>query len=325
MNPAKYKRGISDGGILFVIFLVLVLLWLGAPADEGAEDDKVLRDEDRSGWNIFGNGSDNDEEGVEDERPAHVSPWEGKISLNRGNSKQERIPDREYIEIRTGRRLEEPVNITGWYLENARGERYLYVSGSATPGVTSRVYIPTASSILLPNVANTATPLLLNPGERAIVITGNPPRRIPFPVTSFRVNKCSGYLEEMDRVEFSPRISRECPLARDYPQVDFLEEKCYDFVRRMSACYTPEKVDEEGEPNENYYDGVRGLSQQCEAFIDNYLNYNSCVALHFGDEDFYEDEWRIFLGQSRELWDEERDAIRLYDSQGRIVDEITWR
>ena len=46
---------------------------------------------------------------------------------------------------------------------------------------------------------------------------------------------------------------------------------------------------------------------------------------HLSDENFFGKEWRIFLNYPRELWGKDRETITLYDGDGQIVDELTYR
>lgn len=55
-----------------------------------------------------------------------------------------------------------------------------------------------------------------------------------------------------------------------------------------------------------------------------HINYNACVAKHFGDTDFPGREYRIYLGKFGPLWRPEREKINLHDRSGLIVDTITY-
>jgi hypothetical protein len=47
--------------------------------------------------------------------------------------------------------------------------------------------------------------------------------------------------------------------------------------------------------------------------------------LHKNDEDFYDDEWRIYLGRGEELWKNRRETIILKDQAGKIIKEVSYK
>ena len=70
------------------------------------------------------------------------------------------------------------------------------------------------------------------------------------------------------------------------------------------------------------------LSNVCKDFIRNDLTYGGCVAFHENDSNFYDDEWRVYLGGTKQLWrkgtdDDALEIIRLLDQNGLTVD--LWR
>jgi hypothetical protein len=64
---------------------------------------------------------------------------------------------------------------------------------------------------------------------------------------------------------------------------------------------------------------TRGLSTTCRAFIDNYLNYNGCVANHKDDANFYGNTWHIYLGYRDSMWRTRNEAVKLLDWNGKTV------
>lgn len=256
------------------------------------------------------------------------SPYYGQIRISAGNGRSAYQPYLEYITIqRNSSKDENPINITGWSVENGASSRKYQIGYNVFFGNSSRVYIPQGANLFIPGAQNTLGPILLKPGDKAVLLTGSMPPVTDYTISSFRVNKCSGYIEEDESVKFSPAISRSCPDYRAYPEVNDFERSCYDFVRRMRRCHTPELKDvrrPDGGLDVGTVDGVLGLTNSCKAFIQTTFNYNSCVARHLNDEDFYKKEWRVFLGQPWELWAKERETITLYDQSGRIVNQTSY-
>ncbi|OHA88305.1 MAG: hypothetical protein A2653_01005 [Candidatus Zambryskibacteria bacterium RIFCSPHIGHO2_01_FULL_43_25] len=326
MSRINAKRGIGDAAFLIIAVVIFVLVWLGGPADR----------EDRgpvSGNNVSGNpfvspdDSGSSADSSDSGQNYLKSLWDGKVTLSRGNAKSEYTPSREYITIRLSSRAKEPANISGWILENGVSGKNYQIGSEVVQGTSKRVIIPQAAKLFLPAGGNVSGPVVLEPGESAVIITGRVPATTPFPLQSFKLNKCSGYIEEMRNVKFYPAISLQCPRPDSYEEVDSMEKSCYDFVSRLSRCHTPEFKDKrlpDGGVESGAVDGVVGLTNQCKAFITTHLNYTSCVANHLADVDFYGKEWRIFLNQPWEMWTKDRETAKLYDSSGRLVDSISW-
>jgi len=240
------------------------------------------------------------------------SAYAGRISLGSGNASFTAQPFEEYVTIRNGGAG--AVNITGWTLTNGKGTRpiqtiqndYLYpVADSATIGQ--------GTEFLDPSGAFRVGPIVLKPGDDAIVTTGRPFTQFPFSITtSFRENICVGYLQNYP---FTPSLNLSCPLPSNDPYIATVTDQCYDYMQSLSRCEDPYKYDKAG------YDAQ---TAQCRAFMDARLSYPSCVARNSATAGFSSNRWRIFLGKSRELWADRRELITLYDSQGLIVDQISY-
>ncbi len=243
-------------------------------------------------------------------------PYGGHIRLLRGNARNEYVPSQEYVVIENSRSNDQTVNITGWILVNGTQRR-------AQPTV---VLIPNAAQLFSRQQASlTLGPVNLNPGARAIIATGGAPNSNRWPTRlSFRVNKCSGYLaRDLRDLEITPSLFRSCPAAEDEPGVNNLPDACYNFVNRYPACQTAEfSRDREGYEllNNRRYE----LGANCRLYIQDHFSYDRCLTWHQLDEDFYSAEWRVYLDRYSELWAENREAIRLYDQYGQLIDEITY-
>lgn len=321
MIPVKSGRqkGASDALFLIVIITLLVLAWLGKSFSPTPNSNRTA-----SGQSFFPSQGGQTPQAS---KPGQ-SPWYGQIRIYASNASFEYQPHQEYIVLQAQYgSMREPINITGWTLTNAAGSRRYQLGSNTILGNTSRVTIPSAATLYIPGAPNTAGPVILNPGDRAIVVSGSMPPVTTYPIGSFRVNKCSGYIEEWESVAFSPELQRQCPRPDSYPEYQTVERECYEFLRRLNTCRTPEFKDKK-RPDGGYeagaVDGVVGLSNQCKAFISRTFSYNACVANHLNDENFYTNEWRIFLGQPWELWAQDRETITLYDRQGLIVDQVSY-
>lgn len=221
------------------------------------------------------------------------SAYVDRVSLYAGAT-NERDPAREYVEISV--HGDSPVDITNWSLQSAVSGQRLFISQAASPLVLGTV--------------NLTEPVYLAPGSSAIIVSG------PSPVgVSFRENKCSGYLNELQ--EFTPALSNECPRATDIlietpDNLRIYGARCFDYVETVPQCHFP---------------GVllpASLSAPCRTFAANTLSYNGCVQGNRYAPSFQGSSWRAYLNSRVELWDNAHDIIRLLDSEGHTVDTLTY-
>jgi hypothetical protein len=224
------------------------------------------------------------------------SPYRNSVSLatyvsNASSSN----PSNEYVQLSLSPNAGTPVSITGWqFVSEATGKAAVIPRGTA---------IPTSG------IVNAQQPIVLSPGERAIITTGRSPIG-----TSFRENICTGYFETFQ--DFSPSLPQNCPSPRDelekYYQGTYIRDaSCLDFVNRQSRCqavlFPP-----------------RTLSQACRTFVLEHLNYNGCVRSHQNDPDFNGATWRIYLGLNKHLWRDRYEVVKLWDSERRTVDAFSY-
>lgn len=198
---------------------------------------------------------------------------------------------KEYVIVRASKSNKNNVTITGWKIASgATGNNFTIGNG---------VQVFRSGQI------NTEGSIILQPGEKAVILTGRSPVGY-----SFRVNKCSGYLAQFQT--FSPNLRSQCPLARDAdiplnPQN--FNDVCRDYIGRIGTC----KIPTETFP-------VSGGST-CQEFIIKHFHYNGCVDDHVFDSDFYSPkEWRIYLNRDNEIWKTKREIIKLLDLAGNTVD-----
>lgn len=227
-----------------------------------------------------------------------MSPYKGKIVIRRnlGPVKKTDI-DKEYVLLEASGSNVESVNITDWRLEST---------------ITNRsVAIPEAIHLVFPGSAGSKLPVVLEPGDKAYIVTGRSPIGV-----SFRVNKCSGYYTQFQ--SFTPNISKKCPLPEDeILQYDrdtsiFIDNVCMDFVDRIRRCQVPTKT------------LPLNLSFACQDAIGETINYGSCIDYHKDDPDFKQPDWRIYLRRDLELWRDKNETIRLLDENGDEVDVFSY-
>lgn len=322
------NRGVSDLGLLAIAAIVLFVAWVasggpgrevGGPFLTTATSTKLRADTTKSSGGFFGRRATD----YETTDPSLYSPWRGVIELERGSAGSTDYSNEEYVIIKNVSRSGQPVTITGWRLKNAGDTRQYPTDYGYRQGQAAIVPIQTGALLLLPSGLGIQQPITLAPRERAVVLSGGILRSRPIKIqTNFKVNKCSGYLEALPEYKFYPSIKLQCPDPESEPEFKTLDDKCYSFVRRMSRCHTPEFNESTDRAPANV-DGVEDLPRICRIFLKERYNYNSCIARHAGDADFYTNEWRIFLNVGA-LWFNTRETISLYDAQGLLVDQISY-
>lgn len=199
------------------------------------------------------------------------------------------IFDSEEIRLRNTSGV--PVDLTGWTITNRRGEKY--------PLMALKNYI-------YPEVPVNQGVFVLPDSSLVRVFTKKSPRGDD----SFRLNKCTGYLNQ-DFV-FNPRLPEECPRpTREV--VEQFENKCRAFLENVTACRVPKTV---GTTIET--DWV------CTGYVTDHLNYAGCVKDHFAEVGFWRNEWWAYRNVSRASFDRVHDALVLRDQAGQVVDRYSY-
>lgn len=208
-------------------------------------------------------------------------------------------PDQEYIYLSTNLDKTETLKITGWYLRSEITSYYAVIGKTA----------------LLPFPFNkTESDIILQQGDRVYLTKGFSPIGI-----SFRTNKCAGFFEE-DRT-FTPGLRLECPAAIDeklptFSSVYDRNDECLNIIEGLSRCTSIN-----GQFVRDLPDTV---PNSCKTYMTTQINYNVCVALHFGDTDFPGQEYRVYLNKFGPLWRQRQDKINLHDQNGLVVDTISY-
>lgn len=204
-------------------------------------------------------------------------------------------PRNEYLEINIAQDARVPIDLSEWSLaSDASGNAIVIPKGTETP---------------MSGVVNAVQDIVLSPGERAIVVSGQSPIG-----ASFRENKCIGYFSTFQK--FYPALPQNCPspndeLASAYGTGYIRDATCIDYVNKLSRCQvvlTPPVT----------------VSGVCQSFLVKYLNYNGCVNAHKNDPDFLGNTWRIYLGRSNSMWRTQHELVKLLDTNGKTVDAFSY-
>tara|TARA_B100000508_G_scaffold60333_2_gene47476 strand:- start:32475 stop:33461 length:987 start_codon:yes stop_codon:yes gene_type:complete len=224
------------------------------------------------------------------------SVYRGDVTLVRSTSGAKKTDAREeYLKLKVSSRAENPINISNWKLVSE-------VTGKSE-------VIPFGTELPLSGIITEREALYLDPGDDAYVISGRSPIG-----ASFRINMCMGYFAQYQ--SFTPTLRKSCPLPEDelrnFSSIDLNREVlCEEFVEDIPRCSIATSI-------------PPTVSGSCKGFVETNISYNGCVSNHKNDEKFFDDEWRVYLGRSGELWKKERETIRLYDSVGKLVDQISY-
>ncbi|QQG45894.1 MAG: hypothetical protein HYY55_02850 [Candidatus Niyogibacteria bacterium] len=261
-------------GIILVVILVVILWFSGgglvqliAPPNGGQQTTQT-----------------------ENDIPLVETPSETKnIRIYSASSRSDE-PENEYIEIQADYSNTVPINISGWKLQNRDGDIFILPTGAGLP-YSGRVNIEEA--------------IKLNPGERAIIITGRSPIEV-----SFRPNACTGYFNRL--YEFNPRLPENCPEPNEEKGVDDQNDACFSYLKTVSRCKTPVASDMPSD-----------VDFACREFIDQRLSYAGCVENHKKDANFFSGEWRIYLKQDKAIWSNVRENIKLFDQNSDLVAETS--
>jgi hypothetical protein len=310
-------EGAFQGIVVLAILLIVIATIPKEGENFGVFTPSSLSEEERVGsYSYESPGTGSTVGGTTSIRTAQESQ---SISLGSGNASYSYQPYEEYITIEN--RGDSPVNITGWQLRNGKDKRQYYLGGSLQRFSADLAAIPQALRYLPTSGSGAYQNVVLERGERAIVTTGLPGIRSPYPVTSFKENICSGYLENMPEYAFVPPLTNNCPRPALEPGVEALDSQCRDFISTLSSCQIPrfDKKDQSGEPCDNCVNG-RKISSPCVSFIKEHFTYRGCLAYHGGDANFSGRTWRVFLGRGWEMWAEDYESIELFNTAGQLVD-----
>lgn len=177
------------------------------------------------------------------------------------------------------------IDVTGWTLKSMRR------------GTT--LIVPQAVNIYDPSGLAQEGDILLRAGELLKIHAGQSAIGI-----NFRLNKCTGYLENFN--DFSPSLPKSCPNPEGDFDLSKVSGACQDYIRSLSYCSLPK-----GYPN------VPAWDYSCENYIDE-INFSGCYRRHRFDSDFLSKEWWAWSRQS--FTDPNHDTILLLDKEGKLVD-----
>jgi len=217
------------------------------------------------------------------------SVYKYKVSLRADYWARETDPQKQFVEIKASSQNDKPIDITGWSLVGKNGLDIKIGQGA---------YLPYSAQV------NPQQDIFLKKGEAAVIVTGESPIG-----TNFRLNKCTGYFSQFQI--FYPDLPQDCPRPIDENLPSGLNDQCLDYLERLPICEMKISV-------------PPGLSNDCQTYINDNVNYKTCVEVHKNASDFYQPEWRIYLGRKEALWKNKRETIILQDQDKKIIDWVSY-
>lgn len=334
---ASFGEGDAGKDFIWIVGVVLVLglFWIfsGGPANFKAdkEPDKFINSTEKKETTTTSNSKSKSESSFfkksltinQDQKNLNESSYKNQITIKLGQSyRKTGISNREYLIVQASSRNKQSINISGWKIDNGYSQRYQEIGGKMVAGKSTIVTIPYGTVYLTAKSTDPLGPIILNPGDTAYVVTGSIVNSSPYKVsTSFKTNKCAGYLEKYKNYNFIPTLTGSCPSYDKELNSEALSDDCYSAVRRYGrSCQTPKLIDDEEKGI--LVDG-RQLSSVCRKLVVATFNYNACFERHKLDEDFLGKKWYVYLKHSG-LYAEDRATITLYDSLGKIVDTYSY-
>ena len=224
---------------------------------------------------------------------SQLSPYYGMVKINSVRPQYSWTDPSEFT-LSSNYANTNLVDITGWRLASNKGAYAAIIP----QGVAD--YNPTGPFL--------DGDIILESGNTVYVSS------IKSPISkNFRLNKCTGYLNE--QYSFNPSIQSNCPSLYNRNEISQFNGKCQSFILSQYGCHTP--TPDEINLAAGYQDSA------CRAFLDRF-NFNSCYSAHRGDSDFFLREWRIWLGGVSIPFDPQHDRILLLDTKGLLVDQYIY-
>ena len=234
------------------------------------------------------------EEGYADPSPVSlsfqigVSPYYQKVEIRNVYAKEDDFVN-DYLILRNSD--DQTINISDWTIKTKR-------ETVTIPQVTERLRYPFSDSY--------DSDIKLAYRDEVIISVGLAPNG-----ANFRINKCTGYLDQLS--QYYPSLDEDCPYLAE-SEYSHLKKACRDFIDDLSRCEIPDYAD-------NY---EVASDSQCTSFLTEKFNYSQCYQDYEKETDFLGDEWRVFLGKSIDILDNDGDTIILKDQNGLVVDEYEY-
>lgn len=213
-----------------------------------------------------------------------TSTYYKKIHISSFNGKNTN-PLSERI-VLANRAKSESISVTGWEFETSLGTRFA---------------IPTAYN--LPGTLDATAPgaMVIPAGGRVTITTGKQEK-----YSAFRENICTGYF--IEQTKFTPSISKQCPETDTFDLLH-LGDKCIATIDKIPRCTIPTAT--------HFF----AQSSECSNYMIQHFTYAGCVRDHRNDENFYKNQWYVWLNRDTEIFRNIHETLTLRDLAGKFVDK----
>lgn len=220
-----------------------------------------------------------------------LSPYFRKIRISSASA-YSTINYHSKISLNSYLNNNETINITGWKIKSNNGE--IEIPKAVDNYDLSILAVP--KDIILKNYG------YLNIYSNKSAINQN-----------IRLNKCAGYLENF--YNFVPPLSQNCPLIYESRSaIAGLAGYCQSYIYSIGSCKLPDTA---------IYNSFPGTDEgnACRNYL-NTISYSTCLKKHSKDEDFFKNEWWIWVAKI--ILDQTHDRLRLFDEKGLLADEYIY-
>lgn len=218
-----------------------------------------------------------------------ASSYYGKVEIKDVNPDEDEF-EQDYLVLKSDSK--DVINISGWQIKNSHNENFVI------PRAAEKFNGSLSSSQKIDIVLNDGDEVIVS--ARSNTIQGN-----------FRANKCVGYLAETS--EFNPELDSDCPEVSE-SKYSYLKKTCREFIDDLDSCEIPDYSK----------DFDVAADSECTAFLNDNFNYSQCFSKYGRDVDFLTGEWRLFMGKTKDFFDDSEDKIILEDNNGLLVDEYSY-
>ncbi|MDO8557195.1 MAG: hypothetical protein Q7R98_01910 [Candidatus Jorgensenbacteria bacterium] len=225
---------------------------------------------------------------------SQLSPFYGMVKINQVRPSYGYADPSEFT-LSSNYQNPETIDITGWRLASNKSMYAAIIpQGVANYSPTGPLY---------------DGDIIIDSGTTVNVSSGISPIG-----KSFRLNGCTGYLNEM--YKFSSSLPSNCPTSYDRSEITTFNGNCQSFILSQYGCHTPT-------PDEiNRAAGYQDTA--CRAYLDRF-SFNSCYRTHSTESNFFSHEWRVWLNLQTPLqFDSQHDRILLLDIKGLLVDQYVY-
>lgn len=156
------------------------------------------------------------------------------------------------------------------------------------------------NKVLYPLLFETKESLILNPGERLILLAQKSPIGI-----NFKINRCLHFYPGLENFKEGTCFLPEIP--------NYLPAKCKEKISRLTCRFI----------DLNTISKEFGFFYECQKFVEENFTYKGCFEKNNQKKDFHENKWYYFLGERTLV--EKFDELIFLDPNGLVIEKVQIR